>query len=87
MSRRRYLVCKVRPGDLLRPGRDERRFSTLQAMYNARKPLTDDMIGGPMYMRQKDCADRKAKNEPNIFLFITPLPVYHHKTYLAEYEN
>ena len=56
-------------------------------MYNARKPLTDDMIGGPMYMRQKDFPDRNEKNNPNIFLFITPLPVYHHKTYLAEYQK
>lgn len=87
MSRRRYRVCKARLGDLLWPGRDERRFSILQAMYNARKPLTDDMIGGPMYMRQKDFPDRNEKHKPNIFLFITPLPVYHHKTNLAEYQK
>ena len=68
---------------------DEKVFSKPQALYNARKPLTDDMIGGPMYMRQKDFPDRNGKIKPNIFLFIlvTPLPAYHHKTYLAEYQN
>ena len=64
---------------------DEKIFSKLQALYNARKPLTDDMIGGPMYMRQKDFPDRNEKIKPNIF--ITPLPAYDHKTYLAEYQN